>query len=297
MKFMLIVNPFSGKKQGLKILEKIQPYFLRSDIEIEVIKTGYSRHAEIIAKEFDITKYNGLVIIGGDGTFHEVINGILNRGDQKKIPIGIIPAGSGNSFMQDLDLVDPVKAVQLIISNQTRLIDVMRLQMGDEIRYGINLIGWGMVTDVGLTAENIRWIGPIRYTLAALFQILFKRSKKAILEIQNKVINTKFMFIIGCNSIHVGKGMKMAPKAHIDDGLIDVVVVDDEISRMRLLSVLPKLYKGTHIFEPEVKYYQSDKFSILTEQIDIVNIDGEIIGNTPIKVDVIPQTIEIFATK
>ena len=297
MKFMLIVNPFSGKKQGLKILEKIQPYFLRSDIEIEVIKTGYSRHAEIIAKEFDITKYNGLVIIGGDGTFHEVINGILNRGDQKKIPIGIIPAGSGNSFMQDLDLVDPVKAVQLIISNQTRLIDVMRLQMGDEIRYGINLIGWGMVTDVGLTAENIRWIGPIRYTLAALFQILFKRSKKAILEIQNKVINTKFMFIIGCNSIHVGKGMKMAPKAHIDDGLIDVVVVDDEISRMRLLSVLPKLYKGTHIFEPEVKYFQSDKFSILTEQIDIVNIDGEIIGNTPIKVDVIPQTIEIFATK
>ena len=174
MKFMLIVNPFSGKKQGLKILEKIQPYFLRSDIEIEVIKTGYSRHAEIIAKEFDITKYNGLVIIGGDGTFHEVINGILNRGDQKKIPIGIIPAGSGNSFMQDLDLVDPVKAVQLIISNQTRLIDVMRLQMGDEIRYGINLIGWGMVTDVGLTAENIRWIGPIRYTLAALFEILFK---------------------------------------------------------------------------------------------------------------------------
>ena len=297
MKFMLVVNPFSGKKQGLKILEKIQPFFMRSDIEIEVIKTCYSRHAEIIAKEFDITKYNGLVIIGGDGTFHEVINGMLNRGDQKKIPIGIIPAGSGNSFMQDLDLVDPIKAVQLIISNETRLIDVMRLQMGDEIRYGINLIGWGMVTDVGLTAENIRWIGPIRYTLAALFQILFKKSKKAILEIQNKVIDTKFMFIIGCNSIHVGKGMKMAPKAHIDDGLIDIVVVDDEISRLRLLSVLPKLYKGTHIFEPEVKYYQSDKFSIFTEQIDILNIDGEIIGNTPIEVDVIPQTIEIFATK
>ena len=105
------------------------------------------------------------------------------------------------------------------------------------------------------------------------------------------------MFIIGCNSIHVGKGMKMAPKAKIDDGLIDVVVVDDEISRLRLLSVLPKLYKGTHIFEPEVKYYQSNEFSIFTEKNNILNIDGEIIGNTPIKVDVIPQIIEIFATK
>ena len=297
MKFMLIVNPFSGKKQGLKILEKIQPLFMSSGIEIDKIITCYSGHAENIAREFDITKYNGLLIVGGDGTFHEVINGLLNRIDQEKIPIGIIPAGSGNSFMQDLDLVDPVKAVQLIISNETRLIDVMRLQMGNEIRYGINLIGWGMVTDVGLTAENIRWIGPIRYTLAALFQILFKKSRKAILKIKDKIIDTKFMFIIGCNSIHVGKGMKMAPKAKIDDGLIDVVVVDDEISRLRLLSVLPKLYKGTHIFEPEVKYYQSNEFSIFTEQNNILNIDGEIIGNTPIKVEVIPQTIEIFATK
>ena len=296
MKFILIVNPFSGKKQGLKILEKIQHLFIESDIEIDIIKTDYSGHSENIAREFDITKYNGLLIIGGDGTFHEVINGLLNRSDQKKIPIGIIPAGSGNSFMHDLDLVDPVKAVNLIISNETRLIDVMRLQMGDEIRYGINLIGWGMVTDVGLTAENIRWIGPIRYTLAALFEILFKKSRKAILKIQDKIIDTKFMFIIGCNSIHVGKGMKMAPKAKIDDGLIDVVVVDHEISRLRLLSVLPKLYKGTHIFEPEVTYYQSNEFSIFTEKNNILNVDGEIIGNTPIKVDVIPQIIEIFAT-
>ena len=296
MKFILIVNPFSGKKQGLKILEKIQPLFIESDIEIDIIKTDYSGHSENIAREFDITKYNGLLIIGGDGTFHEVINGLLNRSDQKKIPIGIIPAGSGNSFMHDLDLVDPVKAVNLIISNETRLIDVMRLQMGDEIRYGINLIGWGMVTDVGLTAENIRWIGPIRYTLAALFEILFKKSRKAILKIQDKIIDTKFMFIIGCNSIHVGKGMKMAPKAKIDDGLIDVVVVDHEISRLRLLSVLPKLYKGTHIFEPEFTYYQSNEFSIFTEKNNILNVDGEIIGNTPIKVDVIPQIIEIFAT-
>ncbi|MBS96997.1 MAG: hypothetical protein CL736_07785 [Chloroflexi bacterium] len=297
MRFMLIVNPFSGKKQSLEILKKIQPLIIRSDIEIDVIKTCYSGHAENIAREFDITKYNGLLMIGGDGTFHEVINGLLNRGDHQKIPIGIIPAGSGNSFMNDLDIADPIKAVEPIILNKTRLIDVMSLQMGDETRYGINLIGWGMVTDVGLTAENIRWIGPIRYTLAALFQILFKKSRKAILKIQNKAIDTKFMFIIGCNSIHIGKGMKMAPKARIDDGLIDVVVVDDEISRFRLLRVLPKLYKGTHIFEPEVKYFQSDSFSIETNQNDVLNIDGEIIGKTPIKVEVIPKVIEIFATR
>jgi YegS/Rv2252/BmrU family lipid kinase len=297
MKFILIVNPFSGKKQGLKILEKITPLFRINNIELNIIYTNYSGHAETLARDIDIENYNGLLLIGGDGTFHEVINGLLTRADNKKVPIGIIPAGSGNSFMRDLDITDPVKAINVIISNETRLIDVMRLEMEEKIQYSINLIGWGMVTDVGLSAEKMRWIGPSRYTIAALFQILFKKSRTAKLEIQGIKLETKFMFVIGCNSIHVGKGMKMAPKAKIDDGLVDIIVVESGISRLRLLSVLPKLYKGTHIFEPEVKYFQSDTFSLIPDNKDVLNIDGQIIGNTPIKVQVIPQTIEIFAPR
>ena len=103
------------------------------------------------------------------------------------------------------------------------------------------------------------------------------------------------MFVIGCNSINVGKGMRMAPKAKLDDGLMDIIVVDSNISRIRLLSVLPKLFKGTHIGEPEVQYYQSSKFSLIPDNDDSLIIDGEMIGKTPIVAEIIPNSIEIFA--
>ena len=86
----------------------------------------------------------------------------------------------------------------------------------------------------------------------------------------------------------------MAPNAKLDDGLVDLIVVRGNISRRRLLSVLPKLFDGTHINEPEVEYYQAVSFSLLSESTDLLNIDGEMIGTTPITVRIIQNAIEIF---
>ena len=94
--------------------------------------------------------------------------------------------------------------------------------------------------------------------------------------------------------MHVGKGMKMAPKARLDDGLIDLIVIRAGASRIRLLQVLPKLFDGSHINEPEVEYYQTSKFSLIPETDEILNIDGEIMGSTPIKVKMIPKAFEMF---
>jgi diacylglycerol kinase family enzyme len=111
----------------------------------------------------------------------------------------------------------------------------------------------------------------------------------------DKKIEDEFTFIIACNSIHVGKGMKMAPKAKLDDGLIDLIVIRSGVSRTRLLQVLPKLFNGSHINEPELEYYQTSEFSLIPETDEILNIDGEIIGSTPIKVRMITNAIEIFS--
>ena len=86
----------------------------------------------------------------------------------------------------------------------------------------------------------------------------------------------------------------MAPNAKLDDGLVDLIVVRGNISRRRLLSVLPKLFDGTHINEPEVEYYQAVSFSLFSETTDLLNIDGEMIGTTPITVRIIQNAIEIF---
>ena len=295
MKFIVIVNPFSGKKQGSEIFNKIKQKFDSKHIDLTLIKTEFPGHAEQIIKKFNFEDYKGLLMIGGDGTFHEIVNGMFNRRDKKKIPIGIIPGGTGNSFMLDLGITDPNVAVDKILMEKTRFIDVIKLDMGQTVKYSINLVGWGMITDIGFTAENLRWMGNVRYTISAIIHIFFKNYRKAEFEVNNKRSVKNFMFVIGCNSINVGKGMRMAPKAKLDDGLMDIIVVDSNISRIRLLFVLPKLFKGTHIGEPEVQYYQSSKFSLIPDNDDSLIIDGEMIGKTPIVAEIIPNSIEIFA--
>jgi YegS/Rv2252/BmrU family lipid kinase len=295
MKFVLVVNPQSGKKQSAKILDLVKPIFDSKGAEVSIIRTDFPGHARDLAMSSDLDGYDGFLVLGGDGTFNEVVNGMFARSDGKTFPIGLIPGGSGNSLLHDLGLVDSAAAADAIVAGHTRLIDAAQIHMNGKEQYSTNLIGWGLVTDVGKRAEQLRWIGPIRYTAASIIEVFLKKHRQARLVIDDKTFVNKFTFVVACNSIHVGNGMKMAPYAELDDGLIDIIFVDANITKVRLLSVLPKLFDGTHVHEPEVEYYRASSFSLIPETDDILNIDGEMTGTTPIMVKMLKQCIEIFA--
>ena len=296
MKFIITVNPHGGKKLGPRLLNRVKPLFEAKGIELFVVETTFAGHAKELANQLNITEYDGFIGIGGDGTLHEIINGMLSRHDGRKIPIGIIPGGSGNSYMHDLQLTDPLKAAKAIINEKTRALDTTKIEVNHIIKYSNNMIGWGLVTDVGNKAEHFRWLGTNRYTILSVVEVLRHKSRPAALIMDDKKIEDEFTFIIACNSIHVGKGMKMAPKARLDDGLIDLIVIRSDVSRTRLLQVLPKLFDGSHINEPELEYYQTSQFSLIPETDEILNIDGEIMGSTPIQVNVIPKAFEMFVS-
>jgi len=296
MKFIITVNPHGGKKLGPRLLNRVKPLFEAKGIELFVVETTFAGHAKELANQLNITEYDGFIGIGGDGTLHEIINGMLSRHDGHKIPIGIIPGGSGNSYMHDLQLTDPLKAARAIINEKTRALDTAKVEVNHIIKYSNNMIGWGLVTDVGNKAEHFRWLGTNRYTILSVVEVLQHKSRPATLIMDDKKIEDEFIFIIACNSIHVGKGMKMAPKARLDDGLIDLIVLRSGVSRTRLLQVLPKLFDGSHINEPELEYYQTSQFSLIPETDEILNIDGEIMGSTPIQVNVIPKAFEMFVS-
>ena len=296
MKFIITVNPHGGKKLGPRLLNRVKPLFEAKGIELFVVETTFAGHAKELANQLNITEYDGFIGIGGDGTLHEIINGMLSRHDGRKIPIGIIPGGSGNSYMHDLQLTDPLKAAKAIINEKTRALDTTKVEVNHIIKYSNNMIGWGLVTDVGNQAEHFRWLGTNRYTILSVVEVLRHKSRPATLIMDDKKIEDEFTFIIACNSIHVGKGMKMAPKARLDDGLIDLIVIRSDVSRTRLLQVLPKLFDGSHINEPELEYYQTSQFSLIPETDEILNIDGEIMGSTPIKVEMISNAFDMFAS-
>lgn len=295
MSFVLIVNPYSGEKQSSKILTTIKPFFDSKGVRLSVIETAFPGHARELAACLSLDEYDGLLALGGDGTFHEIVNGMLGRHDGKTTAIGMIPGGTGNSVLHDLGLEDHIKATEAIIAGHTRPMDVARIEMNHIVRYSVNLIGWGLVTDIGKRAERLRWLGPKRYTIASIIEILLKTPRSSSLIVDGETHDGDFIFIIACNSVHIGGKMKMAPNAKLDDGLIDLVVVESDITRRRLLSVLPQLFQGTHINEPEVNYYQASSFSLLPKTNDSLNIDGEMLGSTPITVTMIQNAIEIFA--
>ena len=296
MKFIITVNPHGGKKLGPRLLNRVKPLFEAKGIELFVVETTFAGHAKELANQLNITEYDGFIGIGGDGTLHEIINGMLSRHDGRKIPIGIIPGGSGNSYMHDLQLTDPLEAAKAIINGKTRALDTAKVEVNHIIKYSNNMIGWGLVTDVGNQAEHFRWLGTNRYTILSVVEVLRHKSRPATLIMDDKKIEDEFTFIIACNSIHVGKGMKMAPKARLDDGLIDLIVIRSGVSRTRLLQVLPKLFDGSHINEPELEYYQTSQFSLIPETDEILNIDGEIMGSTPIKVEMISNAFDMFVS-
>jgi len=292
-KLYLIYNPHGGLKKGKYILKKIKPIFKNAKIDLTILESEYSGHAFDYANTLNFQGYHGLCVIGGDGTMHEVINGMLSRKDNGRIPIGLITGGTGNSFMHDINCLDPVKAAENIIKGRVRAIDIAKVKADNIVYYSFNLVGWGVPTDSNLLAEKLRWMGGLRYSVSGILEVLKGKKRIAKLIFDGKEIETDFTFIIGCNTIHVGKGMKMAPKALVDDGKLDLIIVK-KVSRFKLLLLFPKLFNGSHIDSPLVDYVQVNKFSIIPKTKNGLNIDGEMKGFTPAHVKINEEKINIF---
>ena len=295
---LLIINPVSGKKDYKKYLPSIKEIFHDFNFKIDIKKSDYIGHIIEIVQKSAISKYFSIVIMGGDGSFHEAINGMMNRNDSMKIPIGIIPNGSGNSLCRDLNLLNPLAAARAIANNQRINIDIAKIITNNTVIYNFNIIGWGMVSSIGIKAEKHRWLGPSRYTIISLIEIFLKKTFKSKIifynesELRNE-INDSFIFGVICNTIHTGNGMKMAPKARIDDGLVDLLLIKN-VSRLRLLKLMPKLFSGTHINDENVSYFKIKKLKLSTKSNYKLNIDGEIKGSSSFEFEVLPKKIQTF---
>ena len=114
-KVLLIANPKSGAKSNKSILDLAINEFEKNNVEFTLKFTEHSGHAINMVKNFNFGEYGSVCAVGGDGTLNEVLNGMLTRDDQRKVPIGLIPGGTGNSFMKTMGLLDPIKAILKII--------------------------------------------------------------------------------------------------------------------------------------------------------------------------------------
>tara|TARA_S200000501_G_scaffold378011_1_gene438644 strand:+ start:3526 stop:4413 length:888 start_codon:yes stop_codon:yes gene_type:complete len=289
----VILNPTGGDKDSRKIFNQIKNIFEDKNFGLKLFETEWRGHAFDYGKNLSFNKYDCVCIIGGDGTMHEFLNGMLHREDRRKIPVGLIPGGTGNSFMRDLNCLIPEDAAKRIISGKIRYIDILKIQNEENIYFCFNVVGWGMPTAVVDRAEKLRWFGKQRYNVAAILEIIMNQKRFTRILVDGKEIKGDFGFIMGSNTMHAGNGMKVAPKAKIDDGFIDLIIVKKS-SRFKYLTLFPKIFDGTHIKDNIVQYVKVERFSIIPEKNSKLTIDGEVYGSTPISVEIVPRAIGVM---
>ena len=294
-KVLIIYNPVSGTKSNKAIISQLLNYYKLNNINYFLLKTEYKNHAKKFCANNSLAGYDDLIVCGGDGTFNEVINGVvINK--NKKIPrLGFLPGGTGNSFMHDLNAVDPNKAINKIIKNNSDTLDILKLTYNNKTIYSFNIVGWGLVTDILILAEKMRFLKSIRYNVASLFYILTAKGKKIKFIIDNnKIYNEKYLFILICNTIHTGKGMKAAPKAKFNDGQLDIVSVKSQISFFQLIKLFTKIFTGKHIHSPFVDYINAQTINLIPENNEVLNVDGDARGGTPVKIEILKNKLSII---
>ena len=291
---LCIVNPISGLKKSLKVYYELKDVIESHGFTSELLKTEYAGHAKKVVSELRLNQFNRILIFGGDGTVNEVVNGLYQSDLCSFFPIGIIPTGSGNSIVHDIDCLDYNIAIKRALSDNIRLMDVNKAVFDNEVRLSVSVIGWGMFSFGNVLAEKLRFLGTIRYDVASVIKLLEKTLYKASISIDGKTSDISCAFMVGCNSIHTGKGMKIAPSGSFYDEMIDMVVVKDDVSRLQLVTIFKKVYTGEHANLPYVHMSQVKSFSIDALQDSYFNVDGETIKSRKVSVQILPKTIKLL---
>jgi diacylglycerol kinase (ATP) len=309
---LLIYTPYSGAQRGKVIAKKATKLLSEANVKVDLIQLERAGHAQEIVAQADLSIYDCLCAVGGDGTFHEAINGLMRRPeDQRKTPIAMIPAGTGNSFTVELlGGIDVHRAVKHVLRGLHCPIDLTRVHFGedkDKYIYSFNSIHWGLASAVNVRAEKLRWMhSGLRYTTAIFYEFMKGAKTKARIEFElqdgtKKDYNDEFCLLIANNIMSAKKGQKMAPDAKLNDGLIDIVLIRSS-NAFDLVKAFARTYEGTHTKLDYVEYLQVKSFSVtpIKETVlqddteEIIDIDGELVGHTPFTATVMQQVINVI---
>jgi diacylglycerol kinase (ATP) len=294
MGHLLIYNPWAGHGHAKKILPEVKSYLKDIGLEFDILETHEQGEAITYVANADFSQYDGIISAGGDGTLYEVINGYYANKSEKRIPIGVLPVGTGNAFIRDMNLVQSEwkKALDIIKAGKLRKIDVGQYTSGDKTHYYLNILGLGFVADVGVTAKTLKIFGNFSYTLGVLWQVIFLKPYELTIEIDGKTFQRENIFVEISNTRYTADFL-MAPNAKTDDGLLDVTLLN-KASRLTLLSGLKKIMTGDHIYMDEVETFQAKSVKITTLPQKVLTPDGELLDSTPIEVSCLQHGVEMY---
>jgi diacylglycerol kinase (ATP) len=253
-----------------------------------------ARLAQELARECDV-----VVAVGGDGTLSEVANGLLRSG-ARHTHLGLVPLGTGNDVARQFGLTDPMQARLAFLGARTKDVDVVRIgcqSRGKPVsRYGL-LFG-----AVGIACEMVKQTTPwvkrvfsprLAYLVGGLRAIWILDAPKMRVTCDGQTWEKRFLLICASNAEWAGGGMRLAPGAKVDDGLLNVNLCES-VGRWAAVALLWRAGRGRHLTHPKVRYFPARTVAVESDPPIEVQADGELIGHTPARFEVVPHALKVL---
>lgn len=295
MRVRVIINPTAGRQLVQKNADRVIRALLQDGTirQAELIETQGAGDAYRAARYFSPFQVDLILAVGGDGTVHEVVNGLIDGNHQT--PLAIFPAGTVNDFATALKIPrDPDEYIQMIRRFSTRLVDVGRA--GD--RYFFNVLAGGMLTDVAYrtTTDAKTVLGQMAYIINGALDLpakLFRSIPITIESAECRIEDDILLFIVS-NTTCVGGFRCLAPEASFEDGLLDVLVVHKQ-GLFELLPMVMQIANGDHVNNERISYFQTKSVTISSRDATTValDLDGEQHGQLPVTVTAVQAAIRL----
>ena len=297
---VLICNSRSGRGGVGKSLPEVRSHLEQRGLDYEVRYTDGRGHATQIAREALAQGFAFLVAVGGDGTIHEVVNGML--ADDKAVNpdaiLGFVAAGTGSDFIKTFGLpaTMPAHAVAHLDGSESFPIDIGKITYQDGgdtvVRYFANIAEVGLGAAAAARAQRLpRALGPMVYFVAFWLAVRKHRAARVIVDLVDRTYEGRMNNLVVANGQFFGGGMKVAPKAVPTDGLLDVQV--EHARKKEAIALMPKVYKGQHVPHPDILEAKRARLSIEADVPLPIEADGEVLGTTPATFEVLRDVLRI----
>jgi len=284
----LLTNPTSGKGKGARFRDAALQRLRESGFVVRNLQGRDADEAADLASGCVADGVEALVVCGGDGMVNLAVQALAGSG----VPLGLIPAGTGNDVARYLDLPrkDPVAAADRIIASRRRTIDLAR--SGD--RYFVTVLAAGFDAIVNERANAMTWPrGQMRYNVATLAELRTFRPIPYTLQLDGETVQTDAMMVAVGNGASYGGGLRITEGALLDDGLLDVVLIT-RMSKPRLVRSYPRLFTGRIEGIEEYVHHRVRSVTVAAPGI-VAYADGERFGPLPLTVECAPGALEVIA--
>ena len=278
MKYIFLINSFSIRENTEETIKRVDLVAKTLGLDYEIRVNSPELSTENILNEYQKEK-NIIVALGGDGTINRVVNCIYGTNNV----LSLLPLGTGNDFS---------RSVNEQMHEGLNKVDVVKINDA----YFINLVCFGIDADI---ANDERYVGSKiiprsqRYNATIVANFLNYQGKHFKISADNLVYENNYATVAVCNGKYYGRGFIMGPRARIDDGIIDVYMIED-MNKLALIKAILGLKKGDHEKNPKTKSFQTDKVTIESDKPISCNYDGEKMTSKKFEIEVIHNGLELY---